>query len=261
VGLPRHLVDRWGLLAGAIAGVLTAALALAAGAGPSGLALGAVVAVVVYGLKAGAGALARRHAPTPDEQLPMPAKGSPAEVWLRRAERAVRTLRDQTAAAPVAMGGQVADVGEDAARTLQELRRVAAQVAAVEDAAGRLDVTRLQAERTRLVQAVFGESEGSARKERERAAAAVADQLAAYGRMQTVRDELVARMEATALGLDGLVARLAEVLALAATAGGVDTTADRISELTGSLDGLRAGLVETEALSRQVLGRRGPACA
>jgi hypothetical protein len=105
------------------------------------------------------------------------------------------------------------------------------------------------------VQAVFAAADGSARKEHERAAAAVADQLAAYGRLRTVGDELVARMEATTLGLEGLVARLAEVLALAATAGAVDTTADRVGELTGSLEGLRAGLVETEALSRQVLGR------
>jgi hypothetical protein len=125
----------------------------------------------------------------------------------------------------------------------------------VDDAATRLDVPRLQAERARLVQAVFAAADGSARKEHERAAAAVADQLAAYGRLRTVGDELVARMEATTLGLEGLVARLAEVLALAATAGAVDTTADRVGELTGSLEGLRAGLVETEALSRQVLGR------
>jgi hypothetical protein len=213
------------------------------------------VAVVAYTVTAGAGALARRHAPTPDELLPMPAKGSPAEVWLRRAEKAVQALRDQTTTAPPSLAGGLAEVGDDAARTAGELRRVAGQVAAVDDAATRLDVPRLQAERARLVQAVFAAADGSARKEHERAAAAVADQLAAYGRLRTVGDELVARMEATTLGLEGLVARLAEVLALAATAGAVDTTADRVGELTGSLEGLRAGLVETEALSRQVLGR------
>jgi hypothetical protein len=59
-------------------------------------------------------------------------------------------------------------------------------------------------------------------------------------------------MQATALTLEGLVARTAEVLAMSVS-GGVDASADRLADLAADLDGLRSGLAETEAVSRRVL--------
>jgi hypothetical protein len=256
VGLRQQLADPWGAVAGAVTGLLAGAVAYAAHAGPAALAIGAGVAAGVYAVKAGAGILAARHAPAAGTELPRPAKGSSAEVWLHRSEKAVRTLRTQTAAAAdPAVRDRLTGVDADAARTLDELRRVAAQVAAVDDAAAAIDVPRLQAERTRLVRTLFDTPDGPVRRDHTRAAEAVADQLAAYGRLREAREALVARLQATALGLEGVVARVAEVTAAAATAGGVDTTAERVRELTGQLDGFRAGLAATEALSRRVLGR------
>ncbi|MDQ1709377.1 MAG: hypothetical protein QOG49_762, partial [Frankiaceae bacterium] len=56
------------------------------------------------------------------------------------------------------------------------------------------------------------------------------------------------------LGLESLVARIAELVALAdASPGGVDGV-QQIEELAADLEGLRLGLAETEALSRRVLG-------
>ena len=69
----------------------------------------------------------------------------------------------------------------------------------------------------------------------------------------SARDTLLARMQATALGLEGLVARLAEVLALGATTGDVDPSAAQIDELTLELEAMRSALAETEALSRKAL--------
>jgi hypothetical protein len=91
------------------------------------------------------------------------------------------------------------------------------------------------------------------RAELERSAAAVRDRADVRDRLVSARDTLLARMQATALGLEGLGARLAEVLAMSATTGGVDTSADDIADLALELDGLRAGLAETEALSRRAL--------
>jgi hypothetical protein len=54
------------------------------------------------------------------------------------------------------------------------------------------------------------------------------------------------------LGLEGLVARTAEVVAMSA-AGGMDPTQDRLAALADDLDGLRAGLAEAEEVSRRVL--------
>ena len=253
MGLRQQLADPWGLVAGAVTGTLAGAVAYAAHAGAAALVIGAGVAAGGYALKAGAGVLAARHAPVGGAGPARPAKGSPAEVWLHRAEKSVRTLREQTAAADPAVRGWLAEVGADAARTLDELGRVAAQVAAVDDAAARIDVVRLQAERTTLVRTLFDTPDGSARKDHTRSAQSVADQLAAYARLREARDALVARLKATALGLEGLIARVAEITAAAATTGGVDTTATRVRELTEQLDGFRTGLAEIEALSRRAL--------
>ena len=65
-------------------------------------------------------------------------------------------------------------------------------------------------------------------------------------------------MQAAAVGLDGLVARLAELLALAPGTGTVDRVPSAIAALAGELDGLREGLVVSEQLSRQLLGDGPP---
>lgn len=273
VGLRRQLTEPWGVLtAGVLGGMGGAAAFAAAGSAAVAAPVALGIAGVVYGVKVAAGLLAERNAPAEEDRLPMPAKGSPAEVWLRRAERAVRTLHEQTSA-PVdpTTRGQVGDIDDQAAGMLSDLRRLAAQVASVDAARARVDVARLHSERGHLLGALrqraagaYGPAAGSeqdVRAEQERALASIDAQLDVHTRLSAARDTALARMQATAIGLEGLVARLAEVLALAATAGGVDTTADRIGELSDDLEGLRTGLAETEALSRQVLGpgRSGPA--
>ena len=62
-------------------------------------------------------------------------------------------------------------------------------------------------------------------------------------------------MEAIATGLDGLVAKTAEVQAMSVS-GGLDLSEDRLAELNSDLDGLRSGLAEADEVSRRVLGDR-----
>jgi hypothetical protein len=66
-------------------------------------------------------------------------------------------------------------------------------------------------------------------------------------------------MESAVLGLEGLAARLAELLALHLSTEVPGGATARIGELTDDLDGLRAGLAESEELSRRVLARESPA--
>jgi hypothetical protein len=132
------------------------------------------------------------------------------------------------------------------------MRRLAGQVTAVEDAADRIEPARLTAERDRLAAAVADASSDRVRAERTRSLASVSDQLQVAQRLAGARDELLARMQATALSLEGLVARTAELLAMSVS-GGVDASADRLADLAADLDGLRTGLAEAEAVSRRVL--------
>jgi hypothetical protein len=238
-------------MAGAVALAAASSFAVAI---PVALGVGGVV----YGVKVVLGALADRDTSGSHPDLPMPAKGSPADVWLRRAEKAVQTLHEQTESPrDPATRAHVGDIDDQAGETLADLRRLASQVAAVESAAVRIDINRLRADQQPLLHSVQATTDPALRAERERVLQSINEQIQVFERLRVTRDTLIAKMQGTAIGLEGLIARLAEVLALAATAGGVDTTAQRISGLADELDGMQAGLRETEAVSRRVLTQGG----
>jgi hypothetical protein len=73
-------------------------------------------------------------------------------------------------------------------------------------------------------------------------------------RLQQSMSTLLARMESGTLGLERLVAQLAEILALSETATSPVEGAAQLEALADELEGLRAGLAETEQLSRRTLG-------
>jgi len=254
--LREELLDPWGGVIAGVAGGLAWAVVPAAGA--VALPVGLGVAAVVYGVKVGASMLARREgedAPAGPEAVPLrpPRRGSPAEQWLVRAQRADRELAELAGSPghPVARG-QLAPVGEGAAEAVTTMRRLAGQVTAVEDALDRVPRVRLEAERQRLTDAVRAAGSERLRAERQRSLDSVTEQLAVAGRLGEARDTLLARMQATVFALDGLVARTAEVLAMSASTA-VDSSEDRLAALSGDLDGLRAGLAEAEEVSRRVL--------
>ncbi len=200
------------------------------------LAVVLVVALLVLALLA-AGVLAavRTRRPPPSALSPSTRKGGPAEGWLSRGERAAAALQAQVAGVrdqPVA--GQLADVDSTSAALLADLRRVAGQVTSVEQSLYGIDAPRL-------------------RQQRADPTGSVAEQLAIAERLTGVRGGLLDRMESTVIGLEGLSARLGEVLALSATAGGIDPTGVRLGEMSDQLDGLRLGLEETEQISRQAM--------
>jgi hypothetical protein len=238
-----HLLSPLGVFLAGATGLLTALLA------PDSIQVGLAfgVAGVVYVLTVVVG-YALEPAPG---TAPAPRLSSQAGRWLTRARQACASLAD-LARSPSA-SAQLVQVAGEAGAVLEPLRRLAEQVAAVEAALTRVPVTRLTLEHDRLVDALASTTLDSLRAERQRALDSLAGQLAVGTRLTGARDTLIARMQATALGLEGLVARAAEVQALAA-APGVDTTADQILELSADLDGLRAGLAEAEEVSRRVLG-------
>jgi hypothetical protein len=263
LGVRHQLTEPWGIvtaaLLGGLGGAVTAALAPAA---VVAVPVGVGIAAVVYGVKVTVGALAERgpgrQEPGGAGDLPTPVPGGAADGWLRHAEAAVRALRQLTESPrdPV-IRDQIGDVDDHAAATLVDVRRIAGQVTLIEQAATRMSPGGLHGQHAAIEKALRGLPPGPLREERERALRAVADQLAIYRRLTEAREMLLARMQSTALGLDGLVARLSEVLALYATADGGARVGFSIGELNDDLDGLRAGLAESEELSRRVLAGGG----
>ncbi|GGM58244.1 hypothetical protein ACFFX1_51465 [Dactylosporangium sucinum] len=266
MGVKEQLTEPWGLVAAGILGGMGGAVAAALA--PAGLLVGVpvglAVAGAVYGIRVGLGAMTDRGGSTrpqvkPAANLPSPPRGSDAERWLRRAEAAVRTLRQQSEGSPdPVLRGQIGEVDDQAAAALDDLARFAGQVTLIEQSAARINAPQLEQDRGQLHRGLRGVPAGPLREERERALRAITDQLDVARRLREAREMLLARMQAAVLGLEGLVARMSELLALhATTAGGTSLTASRVAELTNDLEGLRAGLAEAEQLSRSALSGGG----
>ncbi len=264
--MKEQLSEPWGIVAAGLLGGLGGAVAAALA--PAGLVIGVpvglAIAGTVYGVRVGLGALTDRRPKRPARpgaaNLPAPPRGSVAERWLRRAEAAVETLRQQTESpADAILRAQVGEVDDQAEGALDDLVRFAGQVTLIEQTASRIDQQRLQQDYGALQRGLQGLPAGMLRDERERALRAVGDQLDVARRLAEAREMLLARMQSAVLGLEGLVARMAELLALhATTEGGATLTASRVAELTGDLEGMRAGLAEAEKLSRTALSGGTP---
>ena len=259
MSLSDELRDPWGYVVAGTSGGMAWALLAGALGGPVAVAAGVGVGAAVLGAKALTGAALGRPR---RQELPAPVRpprGTVAARWFEQAEAAVRALDDLAGSAPAGpTGAAVRSAAEDADDTLLALGRVGGQVTAVERALARVDVPGLDGEAARLADAVRRAPTPELRQEVERSASALRDRVAVRDRLRGTRETLLARMQSTTLGLEGLVARLAEVLAMAETTGTSDTSARDLGELTAELDGLRAGLAESEAVSRRVLAQAPP---
>jgi hypothetical protein len=222
-------------------GVLIFVVAMFAGRSPLEAAA-ASLAVLTVKVAAGV-ALPRQHVARP--RLPA---GSASALWLARAEIAVQATRELRPG-PGLLGERFAETREAAHEALFLVRRLGAHEATVSGLLGRIDGQRLSDDLRRLESEHSPAATPEIKAEIGRAIAALNDQKAARARLVSTDETLVARMRTAALGLEGLVARLAEIVALAQ--GGADATAQlRINELADELDALRAGLTEADSLGR-----------
>ena len=252
MAISDELREPWGLLVSTVSGGLGWAI-LSTGLGGTVAAVAGIgIGIGVLGVKVLTGVVSRRR-PAGGEDLEI-LSGSPEEAWLRRAEQAAHSLRDVAAGArqgPVAE--QLSGVVTEASSTLGDMRRLAGQASAVTSAMWRVDLPRLQQDEAQLVRSRESEFAPDVRQEIDRSLVSVRGQIDVHKRLYDAAAALLARMQSGALGLESLVARVAELVALAdASPGGVDGVA-QINELASELEGLRLGLAETEELSRRVL--------
>lgn len=246
--------DPWSYVVGGLAGGMAFAVGIFP---PAAAAIGAAV----LGVKVFTGAFTnrgqRRAARRREKRLPVITR-TPEAAWLNRAEEAVDQFHDiaqSTTDGPIA--DQVRTFGMQTDESIATLQRLAGQASAVRLAIARIDPRRLQFERDRLTQEHGGIRDQGVRAERERSLKAVQTQLETYQRLAVTLTTLLAKLEAGALGIEGLVARLAEVVALATSTGltGGETQVDALAE---ELEGLRAGLVETEGVTTRAMQGLAP---
>jgi hypothetical protein len=241
----RELAEPWALLLAATsAGVAWAVqLPLAASAG---------VGLAVLAAWAGVSAATREKEPERREARVLDAEPGSAEAnWLRRAEGAAEgfgSLSGSLDSGPLA--DRVADMEPVVQETLFTLRRLAGRASATGKALARVDLDAVTRERRRLEQSLASARE-EVRGDLEQALTAVQAQADVHARLSGARDKLLAQLQSGALGLDSLVARVAELTA-ATTDVAVDTGAVR--ELSDQLEGIRQGVLETEQATRKSLG-------
>lgn len=244
--LTRLLADPWTIGAGGFVGALaTIGLGLS---GPAGIAVavgGYAVGTVVKGLTG-------RDRPPPGSrprpELPPP--GTEARALYERARAAADELgeiADGQPAGPVQL--QAADVHARAVETLDEISRLAGQTVVLARALGRVDVEQVRRDQAHLERARSAEGRDPSS---DAALEAVQSQLAVAARLDGAWRETHSRLRAAALGLESLVASLAEVVAMASVSG-EGATGTRIRGLADTLDGLRQGLIEAEQASRRAL--------
>lgn len=187
----------------------------------AGLVLGAVVATAYFLLGAawplalGAGLLVFLLKVTLDRPwrayrrpLPAPEVGSPEAMWLDRAGRALMSIKElRRSARSESIAQRCAAIAIQAEASVATLRRLAYQASVVS-----------------------GLARSGARTDR----------------LENTRVELQSRIEGSVLGLEGLVARLAEIVALSEASPDVAS----VDDLAFELDTLRAAMVETEELGR-----------
>ena len=203
----------------------------------AGLTLGLIVASAyfflgaVWPLALGAGVLVYVLKVTLDlpwrpyrRRVPAPDAGSPESLWLDRAAQALRSIKElRRSARSESMAPRCAGIAVQAEASVATLRRLAYQASVVSRLSRSREIT------------------GAA------SVYSLTTSRAGAERLESTRRELHERIEGSVLGLEGLVARLAEIVALSEA--GADVAS--VDDLAFELDNLRTALVETEELGRR----------
>jgi len=241
----RELAEPWGLLLAATSAGVAWAVQL-----PVAAAVG--VGVAVLAARAGVAVLGREKAPPPREARVLDVEpGTAEEKWLHRALAAAdgfASLSGSLASGPLAE--RVADMEPVVRETLATLHRLAGRASATGQALARVDLDAVAHEQRRL-RRELRTARAEVRGDLEQALTAVQAQADVHARLSGARDKLLAQLQSGALGLESLVARVAEL-----TAATPDVTVDTgaVRELSDQLEGIRQGVLETEQATRKSLG-------
>ncbi len=171
---------------------------------------------------------------------------APEAGWLHRSEQAVQAINRLAGSAPP---GPVADrcrsIAASASLSIAEIRRIAGRASQIGTMLARIDSTRLAAEGSRLESDLTTARTIVVGGELKRAMESVKAQQAVHERLSAASAAALARVQSASIGLDGLVARMAEIVALADEGPAAGMAADHLGELALEMEALRAGLADS----------------
>jgi len=255
-----QLRDPWGWLVAGVSGGLGWAVLGSALAGPAAIAVGVGIGAAVLGTKVAIGAMGDRRADLaprpyerPRDRLPEAPRGSVQAELQTRSERAVARMGDLAhRPADRWIAGEVQQVLAESRPVAESMRELAGRVTVLDTSLYAARPNRLTAEIAELQQRMRGTTDADVRHEQERALAALDAQADSVDRLLRRRDTLLAQMQATTVGLEGLAARSGELVALGPASQDTAEATSIVEDLTASLDAVRAGVEEARAILRDL---------
>lgn len=253
-----ELRDPWGWLVAAVSGGLGwAVLAnpLGAGAVAAGLGVGAAVlgTKVLLGAARGTSDDTDARPEQRRDRLPDVPRDSVQFALVARARRAVERLRD-LAARPSDpwLAEEAGSVHAQSGPVLESLTDMAGRITLLDSsiAAARPDL--LAQEIGSLQRQMRLTTDEDVRREQDRALEALDAQADSVDRLLRRRDTLLAQMQASTVGLEGLATRTGELVALGPASHDTAEGARIVSDLTRSLDAVRAGIEEARNVLRDL---------
>lgn len=230
MGLRAELTNRWGLLLGAATGGIAWAITLPV---YEAVAIG----VGVWLLRAGFSSMRPRAV---SAAAPL---GALESSWLARAARAAENFAAAGAELPAGpSASQVSALRGQVDETVATLRGLAEKSTLTAKALTRVDERTLRSEQDRLT-AARGVATGEVAAELDRSLASVRTQLEVCARITSARKKLLAQLESGAIGLESLVARVAELSTTSITA--LPAGGSAIDGIADDLEGIRRGIAET----------------
>jgi hypothetical protein len=246
MGFRKELLEPWGLLLAASSAGIAWAVQV-----PTLAAVG--VGAVVLAARAAIAGLSRKDEPAARiVKVPEVDAHSAEGDWLSRAKAAATgfaSISESLSTGPLAE--RVTEMESSVQETVGTLHRLAGRATTTGNALGHIDPSALAVEKARLHRALQM-ADAEVHADLEQSLAAIQAQEDVYARLSAARKKLLAQLQSGALGLDSLVARVVELSATTDAEMTIDT--GTIGELTDQLEGIRRGVVETEAATRRSLG-------
>jgi hypothetical protein len=253
----EELRDPWGWLVAAVCGGLAWAV-LVDPMGPAAVLMGLLIGSVVLSTKVAVGAIRGRGHDTgalegPRDRLPAPPRDSIQAGLLARSHAAVARLEDLVGRpSDPWIAGEVRSVLSDSQPVVEAIAEMAGRVTLLDASIVAARPNALAQEIAVLQGQMQRTTDPDVRREQEKALAALDSQADSVDRLLRRRDSALAQMQASAVGLEGLAARSAELVALGPAGHDTQEASRIVEELTNSLDSVRSGVDEARALLRDL---------
>ena len=256
----EELRDPWGWLVAGVSGGLGWAALAGVVAGPAAVAVGVGIGAAVLGTKVAVGVV--RHGGGSDDtagsrrsrdKLPEAPRGTPQFDLQARADAAVVRMGDlaERPADPW-IAGEVQQVLAESLPVADQLHELAGRITVLDTSIQAARPQALAREIETVQRRVRSPPDPDVRREQERALAALDAQAESVDRLLRRRDTLLAQLQTSAVGLEGLAARAGELVALGPAGEDTEEATRIVADLTGQLDAVRAGVDEARTVLRDL---------